>query len=516
MLFVTLLNFAFAQKEPLYSLTPEQQALIDTAVDRERGILSQLQQDAPLVQVYLQTTHMDPNGRFVPQSDQYILQRIDSRVVNQSASRGFGFDNPFPYVASTRKYRISRSPTRLLPLLSLKPSRLDRKHYFFQFVRSEFLGEVRTLVFDVHPRSQLAIRGFIGRIWVEDKTDYIVRFNGELTNTGHGGDNVGGFHFDSWRENLQPGRWLPVTVYAEGQRADTAPPSSFRVTLSLWGYATNPLKKESDSDSLSIENVEDRRDNDKDLSPLEAQRQWLAQAETNVLDRLVRAALLAPPSDFDSVCETIVGNILISNNINLPDIHCRVLLTSTLESLSIGNTIIISKGLIDVLPSEADLAAVLSFQVAHIMLGHRIENRMAFNDRLLSLNEPEAKGNYMAHSEADNEAAARQAVEMLKKSPYSGQIPDIGPFFSQLSTSAKALRMLNTPQLGDSLLGPTGKPWLIALLDSAPSLPSNNVPALQLWPSIAGSREMRGMTVCRSNINLPPCCWPRGNPRLLK
>ena len=104
-----------------------------------------------------------------------------------------------------------------------------------------------------------------------------------------------------------------------------------------------------------------------DLSPLAAQRAWEGQSERNVLDRLTQAGLLANPSDFDQVLETVTNNLILGSNLALPgDVHCRVLLTTDLESLAVGNTIILSKGLIDVLPGEEDLAAMLSFQLAHI------------------------------------------------------------------------------------------------------------------------------------------------------
>ena len=35
------------------------------------------------------------------------------------------------------------------------------------------------------------------------------------------------------------------------------------------------------------------------------------------------------------------------------------------------------------LPYEEDLAAVIAFQLAHITLGHHIDTRYAFSDRLL-------------------------------------------------------------------------------------------------------------------------------------
>jgi predicted Zn-dependent protease len=94
--------------------------------------------------------------------------------------------------------------------------------------------------------------------------------------------------------------------------------------------------------------------------------------------------LLAPEGDVDRILQTVVNNIEVTNNIDLPrPVRTRVLLTAPLETFSVGNTIVISRGLIDVLPDEASLAAVLSHELAHIVLGHNLGSKYAFNDRML-------------------------------------------------------------------------------------------------------------------------------------
>ena len=100
-------------------------------------------------------------------------------------------------------------------MMFLDPHSFDTQHYVFSFVRREFLGSVRTWVYDVHPKVA-GMGRFYGRIWVEDEDGNIVRFNGTYT-----GPQIRGrlasyyFHFDSWRMNVQPGIWLPVAVYVE-------------------------------------------------------------------------------------------------------------------------------------------------------------------------------------------------------------------------------------------------------------------------------------------------------------
>ncbi len=107
------------------------------------------------------------------------------------------------------------------------------------------------------------------------------------------------------------------------------------------------------------------------------QREWQQQAEDNVIERLQNAGLLAPQGEVDKILMTVVNNLEVTNNIDLPrPVRTRVMLTSPLETFSVGNTIIVSRGLIDVLPDEASLAMVLSHELAHIVLGHNLGSRV--------------------------------------------------------------------------------------------------------------------------------------------
>jgi hypothetical protein len=135
-----------------------------------------------------------------------------------------------------------------------------------------------------------------------------------------------------------------------------------------------------------------------------------------------------------------------------------------------------------VLPSEADLAAVLSFQLAHIVLGHHIDTRYAFNDRLLFPDEATFERIHMSHSDADNELAAKKALDLLNHSVYANQLSQPGLFLSQLDARSKQLTALNTPRLGDSLLRPTGEPWLNGLMPKAPKLDMNKLDQIAALP----------------------------------
>jgi hypothetical protein len=176
-----------------------------------------------------------------------------------------------------------------MEMMFLDPISFDQQHYDFSYVRRDFLGAVRTLVFDVHPKPGTGSGRFTGRIWVEDQAGNIVRFNGTYTGGNQDDDSSSYFHFDSWRENLQPGLWLPVGVYVEETQKSSEHPVSFKAQTYIWGYSLKLPTHESDNESVKIDDVQDQSAESQDLSPLAAQREWISQAEENVLDRLVQA-----------------------------------------------------------------------------------------------------------------------------------------------------------------------------------------------------------------------------------
>jgi hypothetical protein len=104
-----------------------------------------------------------------------------------------------------------------------------------------------------------------------------------------------------------------------------------------------------------------------------------------------------------------VINLVVPNNLAFTDqIHTRVLLTDTIEATTVGNTILISKGLIDSCPAKPAIASVIAMELAHIAMGHHIDTRYAFNDRLLFPDESTFQRIDMYHSDHDNAKPPRR------------------------------------------------------------------------------------------------------------
>src|ERR1700691_2238175 len=109
----------------------------------------------------------------------------------------------------------------------------------------------------------------------------------------------------------------------------------FRAQTRLWGYDLKALNKNAEFTQILIDSpqsVKDQSDAAADSTPLVAERMWERQAEDNAVERLQKIGLLAPPGEVDKVLQTVVNNLLVTNNIDLQtDVRCRILLTSPLE-----------------------------------------------------------------------------------------------------------------------------------------------------------------------------------------
>jgi len=478
----------YARQQPRYqpgsSLTPDQAALVRQAIACEKATIQQIRQRAPVVETYIQDTRLDADLHLAPINDYYMLSRVDfnkaffSNAYERRAAEGHGFFNG-SNDAMARLSRVlglspaSYSSTGFMDMMFVDPTGFDEQHYAFSFVRSELLGKVHTSVFDVHPRNPGAGR-FYGNIWVEEEGGNIVRFNGGYTHDQSGHAYAYFFHVDSWRSNLQANLWLPTAVYVDQtHRTGDKDPVGVKAQTYFWGYSLKLPTRNSENISMKVDDAVDQSDT-QDVSPLQASRIWVGQAEDNVIERLVQAGLVAPltPGGYETrVLDQIVLNLSAANNLTLPQpVRARVMLTDTVEATTVGNTILISRGLLNSLPSEQAIASVIAMELAHVAMGHHIDTSYAFNDRMLFPDEAIFQRITMYHSEADNAAAAKQAMAYLQNSTYKNQLDAAGTFYAQLANRARVLKAITTPVLGDSMLRPDGTPWLAELASQSPKL----------------------------------------------
>ncbi|HEY3616174.1 MAG TPA: M48 family metalloprotease [Candidatus Sulfotelmatobacter sp.] len=459
--------------------------VVNLFIEREHGLIKMLATRTPVVETYLQNLTSDAQLGSVPSGDHYFLGRMDmgetidrkdylkqENTSMQSRLMG-GFQKLF---------KVQYQPLGFSWMVYADRTDFDREHYDFHYVRREFLGDVRCLVFDVTPKKNSGKGRFLGRIWVEDQAFNIVRLNGTYAPAPR---NSLFFHMDSWRLNLIPGYWVPSFIYSEEGdfSAGVKNKDAFKAQTRIWGY---DLKKGAKSDELTqirVDSVTDESAAAQDASPLQAERVWQQQAEDNVVERLINGGLLAPAGDVDRILQTVVNNLEVTNNIDLPrPVRARVLLTSPLETFSVGNTIVISRGLVDVLPDEASLAAVLAHELAHIVLGHNLGSKYAFNDRMLFSDDSTYQNLGFKHIPEEEQAADKKAVEILKNSPYGQKLDNVGLFLKELQLRAPQLGALLTTHLGNPLAEGGNVTRLSALATQGPALDNAKLDQIAALP----------------------------------
>ena len=454
---------------------PQLTEVVNKIVAQEQAEMQSLRQYSPIVETYIQIIRSNKDLSAVTKGDKYFLGRAE-------LAEGVEIE---PLITGTRtKHNMFGGlgslvsmeflPRGFLQMIYLDTNGFDRQHYKFAYVGREFLGEVRCLVFDVDPASKDDKGRFVGRIWVEDHDYHIVRFNGGYSSRSKTSYY---FNFDSWRTNAGKNKWLPSFIYSE--EADNPFVQPFRAQTRLWSYAPSNDREEQELSKVVVEAprpVNDESENGNDYSPLEEKRAWGRQAEDNIAAKMEQLGLMAPYGDVDKVLETVVNNLEVTNNLDIqPAVRCRVLMTSTMESFTMGHTIVLSRGLVDVLPDEASLAAILAHELGHIVLRHRMGTQYAFFNRL-RFDEKETFHHFgFIHTPEEEQAATQEGIELLKKSPYKDHLGSAQLFLQALNDRSKEIPNLVSPHLGNRVATSLTSTTAVPTAQPSASKPADNV-----------------------------------------
>jgi hypothetical protein len=463
------------------SAVPKPNEIIDRVFKREQQSIESTVRAAPIVETYIQEEKSDAVMGTVPRKDLYFLGQADFRGKVMKVHS---------MMEKTRTGSIlwSFEPAGFLQMAFLDYGQFDKDHYKLIPRGREFLGDVRCYIFNVEPAAKAKGPRFRGRIWVEDEDFTIVRMNGSYApekrfSARHFEDEFY-LHFDSWRTNVRPGVWLPSDIYVQELRE--VPPTGgprFKARTHLWGYGLTSLNRQEELGRLLVETQGQVKDEAEqhDRSPLEQQRGWRSLSERNVMEVLERAGLVAPKGNVEKVLNTIVNNLMVTNNFDSGiEIRCRVLMTSDFEMFSMQNTIVLSRGLIDVVPNEETLAALLAFELADAMVPKAAQDQYGFSD-ILRLTPTEAlKKLSFVDKPEEAKRNSERALELLKKSPYGSKLANVGLFLSQLQSQRPALKELISARLGNQVY------FTFQLLQMSPPLAPSSLQQLGALPM--GSR----------------------------
>lgn len=442
---------AVADAPPPKSVSSDQ--YVDSAIRQEQRLIALMRNFRPVIETYIQKEKSDPDAVSTPDADEYFLGRLDLTGNSPSV-------NAFSSTESLKKKAKKKVSKKVAKSRLIEPidfaravfpdiEHFDRENYTFEFAHFELLGDVRCAAFDVKPREDRE-RGFIGRIWIEDRDFNIVRFTGTYISRR-------AFHFDSWRLNTLGVRWMPAYIYTqESNSSDPADHSVwFKAQTRIWGYDVRNAgdQREFAKRLTDVATPADpkRHEASQDLNPAYSVGETATyRPEDAVVERLQVAGLMASDGEVDQILETVVNNLQVTNELDIAAVHCRVLLTTPLESFVVGRTIIVSRGLLDILPDEATLAAVLAHELAHIVLKHSQENSPLMGGRFSDL---EIFSHYKFRFDAAQEAEAdKKGSELLAKSPYQGQQGKVELFARELQARSRQLPHLMRATFGNDFV----------------------------------------------------------------
>jgi len=437
-------------------------SLIDHIIAREREESEIISTYHPIAETYVQVFKKKRNQAPLLARDYYYLGQTELSV-----SKPLGYHSMLTAQDQLPKRGFvdqGFKPLGFVHMIYIDRQGFDRQHYSFQYVRREFLGDIRCVVLDVKPLPNSGIGRFYGRIWAEDQNYTVVRFNGVYLPVQHSGYSS---HFDSWRLNVQPYLWLPAYTFAEEMDLKIHEPEikyindldrlRFKAQTRFWGYNLKDSIHEQEFTDLTVQSpagLEDRSAGrqEHDQSPLEAQREWQSQAENNVLSALERSGLLAPSAQLEKTLDGVVNNLEVTNNLDIePAVRCRVLTTSTFDLFVVGHVIVVSRGLLDVLPDEATLATILAQELGEIAISKTTAERYGFSDIVQVPSLAALKRFSFKLSEREREASSEKAVAFLRNSPYKDNLASAGLFLKQFQYDSRILRALVAPHLGDRL-----------------------------------------------------------------
>ncbi|MGC2195994.1 MAG: M48 family metalloprotease [Terriglobales bacterium] len=403
----------------------------------EQMTIAQVSKREPIMESYVQS--LDPEQH--PESvldDAYFLGRValdvDSARLGRLQRLAFGASENSRRIRVNTGDRWPLYPEGYVDMLFVDLGDFDKDHYQLSYQGADTLAGKKCLRVRVHPLDPKTSGRFVGEIWVDSASFRIVRIAGTFSPKRLGFFskyfNASGisrlglyFHFESWRQEVSPGVWLPSYTYFDEQRMW----NTGRLTTSfhlrghvwVWNYQTAESRTSS--------------------SP------------TGPFGELEVSGLLASPGKVEESLNQMVEEIRSASGIAGPGITCRVLLTTPVEVFSIDHTVLLSRGLLNIVPDKSTLAGLVAREIAHIVLGHSRQWSTAQSSVFDMHRTSDFPGLGLAHA-ADEEASASNLMRMLlKDTHYADSVAQVVGFLAGLAIHSSQTPHLTSPSFGPGL-----------------------------------------------------------------
>jgi len=381
--------------------------------------------------------------------DLYFLDRVDfGRAYGDTPTeRVLLGEHPWTrrYIQKNTSAREHIFPAGFLSMLFVDLYDFNADRYALNYRGKENIAKTECLIFSVAPLSQRDSGRFRGEIWIDSSSYGIVRakgvFTGPYERWYRGSPKY--FHFDSWRERVGDGWWLPSVTYFDERR-------TFRTDGNLdfhyRGYAI--LWRQHDERRSSPANKTDHATSTVDdlSSPL---------SQNGPVARLEADGLLAVSGPEEQRLNRAVQQI---GPISFHKIECRVLLTTPLEMFAVGDIIVVSRGLLNLIPDESVLAVLLARQVAHIVLGHTLVAGF-FPHSLFDRHENKDFDGFGIRWRPEQERAADlETAVLLEGSIFENAVANTSAFLIALKSQSHRFPNLALPRFGAGVISEERRP----------------------------------------------------------
>jgi hypothetical protein len=147
----------------------------------------------------------------------------------------------------------------------------------------------------------------------------------------------------------------------------------------------------------------------------------------------------------------LIREITSPNGVGDPIITCRIVLTTPAEIFSVGNEIVVSRGLLNLVPDKPTLAALLAREIAHILLGHSRLRSGGAEPGFNAGRSGDFAGLGVVRSPIEEASAVARAMLLLKRTAYSSSEEQLNEFLGSLAENSAHIPHLVEPILGPRL-----------------------------------------------------------------
>jgi hypothetical protein len=416
--------------------------------EAERDMMRQIWKYSPIVETYIQSLWPDTTAQ-MPLDDLYFLGKV--KFYRYLASEHdpqvllFGNSKGSRQILNDNGQRWELYPDGFVSMLFVDLQDFDADNYRLTYLKPATLGTVSCLMFAVTPLKASTPGRFKGTIWVENTGLRIVRTEGTFQAprvrmrqrlNPFGASATFFLHFDCWREMLSPTLWVPAYVTIDdnvGWRAiggDGTTDVHYRGRTFVWGYShigsfQNQLLTFADAIS----------DSGPEVTGLE------------------KDGIVVPFGAVEASLNATIQQLSAASHLTLPKVTCRILATTPAEMFHLDNTILVSRGFLEMVPDESVLAVFLAHELAHVAVETAVGKQLEYGRSVFEYGGTrEFLGLGIGHSTEEEGRASVLTCSILNDSAYESAIRRASGFVEQLATMSRQIPNLTRSRFGLGLV----------------------------------------------------------------